>query len=229
MIKRISAFRVFQISIMIALSFFISPMTLSHEINLSISKKTLADAELKYGIESKKRLIDWQNIFLDKISHTDKEKLIQVNDFFNKIPFVSDKDHWGKEDYWATPAEMIASNGGDCEDFTIAKYFTLASMGIPVDKMRITYVRAHNYNPISQSHMVLTYYTSPDATPLVLDNLIPEIKSASDRSDLTPVYSFNGKGLWISGGNGKKDISHGGADNIHLWHDLLQRIGKEFN
>ena len=58
------------------------------------------------------------------------------------LPWISDDEHWGKRDYWATPIEMLATNGGDCEDFSIAKYLTLTQLRVPSDKLRITYVRA---------------------------------------------------------------------------------------
>jgi predicted transglutaminase-like cysteine proteinase len=135
-------------------------------------------------------------------------------------------EHWGKEDYWATPIEMLATSGADCEDFAIGKYFTLVQMGVPIKKLQITYVKARNWNPINQAHMVLAYYSSPEAVPVILDNLIPDIKSASLRKDLTPVYSFNGEGLWLAKERGLgKNV--GGSNRIKLWTDLSSRMGKE--
>lgn len=159
---------------------------------------------------------------------SEPDKLTAVNDFFNKIPFVSDAEHWGIHDYWATPTELLASNGGDCEDYAIAKYFTLLSLGISVDKMRITYVKARSLPPADQAHMVLTYYPKPEAIPLVLDNLVPEIKPGSQRADLLPVYSFNGDGLWLAKERGAGRVE-GGSSRISLWTQLNARMGKEFD
>ncbi|MCX7143504.1 MAG: transglutaminase-like cysteine peptidase, partial [Proteobacteria bacterium] len=100
----------------------------------------------------------------------------------------SDKAHWKQDDYWATPAESIASNGGDCEDYAIAKYYMLKELGVPLERLRITYVKALKIN---EAHMVLAYYAKPDAEPYILDNLEPGVKPASQRTDLLPVYSFN--------------------------------------
>jgi predicted transglutaminase-like cysteine proteinase len=47
--------------------------------------------------------------------------LNKINDEVNAIPYVSDQDMYGKADYWASPEEFYANNGGDCEDFAIAK------------------------------------------------------------------------------------------------------------
>jgi predicted transglutaminase-like cysteine proteinase len=201
---------------------------LSGESGFVLSEQVLKGAERKYGGEAKKRLIAWQQLMVNAKIKPEREKLDMVNDFFNQLPFVSDLEHWGKEDYWATPVEMLASNGGDCEDFSIAKYFTLTAIGVPMDKLKITYVKAKNWNPVSQAHMVLTYYPTPSAIPLVLDNLIPEIKPASQRPDLIPVYSFNGSGLWLAKERGEGKSVAGGSGNIGFWRELNARMGKEF-
>ena len=146
--------------------------------------------------------------------------LQKTNDFYNQIPYYSDMEHWGVEDYWATPVELVASLGGDCEDYAIAKYMTLKELGVPVDRLRITYVRAIN---IGETHMVLAYYPTPDADPWILDNLIPEIKRGSARTDLVPVYSFNDDDLWLPNGTTRK----GGAPTVRLWKDVIEKMDRE--
>lgn len=188
-----------------------------------LPKQLLAYVGENYGIQARGRLQDWESIINNNRGLEIPEKLELVNRFFNKLNFVDDIKHWRKEDYWATPVEFLSTNAGDCEDFSIAKYFTLKEMGVPVEQMRITYVKAIELN---QAHMVLTYYSSPAAEPLVLDNLIPDIKPASRRNDLVPVYSFNGDGLWLAKerGQGRRV---GGSERISLWTDLGIRIEKE--
>ena len=90
---------------------------------------------------------------------------------------------------------MLSRGQGDCEDFAIAKYFALMAAGVPSTKMRLVYVRAQT-GAVSQAHMVLAYYEEPGAEPLILDNLLGDIRPASRRPDLTPVFSFNAEGLW---------------------------------
>lgn len=152
------------------------------------------------------------------------KKLESVNRFFNKVPFVSDWEHWGKADYWATPIEFLATNGGDCEDFAIAKYLTLRELGVPNERLRITYVKARTIN---QAHMVLTYYAVPDAEPLVLDNLNKNILPASQRHDLVPVYNFNGDHLWLAKELTGRGQLVGSSDRISLWNDMLKRLKNE--
>ena len=188
---------------------------------LEISDVLLSKIRDKYGDIAATRITEWQKLMFTEKGLSDREKLKKVNDFFNnRIKFVGDISLWGMADYWATPLEFLSRGQGDCEDYSIAKYFTLKELGVSESKMRITYVKALRLN---QSHMVLTYYSSPRAIPVVLDNLIPQIKLATKRTDLLPVYGFNGMGLWLakSKGRGKKV---GGSSRLSLWTDLKQRM-----
>jgi predicted transglutaminase-like cysteine proteinase len=142
------------------------------------------------------RMTSWQTLLESAGSDSDSVKLQRVNRFINRsVTFVSDQQAWSAEDYWATPAETLSRGLGDCEDFAIAKYFSLVRMGVPSEKLRLTFVKALKQN---QAHMVLAYYASPEAQPLILDNLDPQIRPASERSDLLPVYSFNDLGVFLA-------------------------------
>lgn len=186
----------------------------------TLSGETLLQAEKKYGVEARQRLLDWQALINSDQGAADSEKLKVVNRFFNRMEFVSDAEHWGREDYWATPVEMLISQGGDCEDFSIAKYFTLKAMGIPESKLNLTYVKALRLN---QHHMVMTYYSKPTAEPLVLDNLTAAILPASKRTDLLPIYSFNGSALWLAKQRGRGKLV-GSSSRLKRWQELLQRM-----
>lgn len=197
--------------------------------SISISEKQLAAIEAKYTAVGRKRVTDWVQLISSAQGKSVQEKLTLVNNFFNQnVLWVTDFDHYNVEDYWATPLETLASGGGDCEDFAIGKYFTLLALKVPMDKLTITYVKARNVDPINQSHMVLTYYEAPAAMPLVLDNLKPEIKPASERPDLVPVYSFNGQGLWLAKERSSGKSIAGGSNGISLWREMISRMGKEF-
>ncbi len=181
----------------------------------------LLKAEQRYGNlgNAKARLQAWDELMQSSSGLAETEKLKLVNSFFNRqFRFSDDSRNWRQTDYWATPVEALIKGAGDCEDYSIAKYFTLRRLGVPSDKLRITYVKALQYN---QAHMVLTYYSSPTATPLVLDNLIGEIRPASLRKDLLPVYAFNAEGLYLP--NGKK----GDSKKLSRWQELLQKMKAE--
>lgn len=151
------------------------------------------------------------------------DKLARVNDFFNRrLQFTDDLELWGQSDYWATPMQTLARGAGDCEDFAIAKYFTLLGMGVPVEKLRLTYVRARIVSPsgpVLQAHMVLAYYPDPEADPQVLDNLVSAILPASRRPDLLPVFTFNSEHLFPPGA-GK---ATGQVSQLSRWQDALNR------
>ncbi|MFZ2951132.1 MAG: transglutaminase-like cysteine peptidase [Desulfuromonadaceae bacterium] len=191
--------------------------------NFSLDRELLQKAERKYGINAYNRLIAWQDLIRQDRSKTDREKLEKVNSFFNsRIRFENDADVWGIQDYWATPIEFLCKSAGDCEDFAIAKYFTLKAIGMDDEKLRITYVKAIRYNI---HHMVLTYYSEPEAEPLVLDNLVDSINPASKRTDLMPIFGFNGSGLWLAKQRGQGKLA-GSSSRIKLWQDLLQKMSE---
>lgn len=181
---------------------------------------TLQAVEARFGRDGAARVLAWRNLIDSDRDLPLAGKLAAVNDFFNQLQFVDDATHWHRRDYWATPVEFLGSDGGDCEDFAIAKYFTLLELGVPESRLQITYVKAVRLN---QAHMVLTYYAHPAADPLVLDNLVAEVLPGSSRDDLVPVYSFNGQGLWLSRARGRgKRV--GGAERLGLWQDLIARL-----
>ena len=197
--------------------------TLIASAAFEISQQMFDQIEDQFGSSARDRVESWQRL-LNKPKKTPEDmKLRLVNQFFNQTRFISDIEHWGQEDYWATPIELITTNGGDCEDYSIAKYFALREMGVADDKLRITYVKALHLN---QAHMVLAYYPSPAADPLILDNLINEIKPGSQRSDLRPIYSFNGDGLWLAKRKGPGKLV-GDANKLRQWHKLNQRLSTE--
>lgn len=151
-----------------------------------------------------------------------------VNEFFNRrLLFRDDIDNWGQVDYWATPMESLQRGIADCEDYAIAKYFTLAGLGVPHDRMRLVYVRATMGGPGGPvvAHMVLAYYARPDAEPVVLDNLISEVRPAGRRPDLAPVFSFNAEGIWE--GVGSVPVGGTAADRLSRWRSVLERTRQE--
>lgn len=175
---------------------------------------------MTYGERAGKRVNTWRNQIAKYHQLSEKQQLTSVNQFFNQLYFVNDIDLWGKKDYWATPLEFLGSNAGDCEDFTIAKYFSLLELGVSDKKLRLVYVKAIELN---QFHMVLAYYSKPSAEPLILDNINPEIKRASTRRDLLPIYSFNGKNLWLMKSKNSSGKLAGKSSRLSLWNDLRSR------
>lgn len=126
-------------------------------------------------------------------------QLAAVNNFFNRrIAFATDWQVWGEVDHWASPLELLAKGAGDCEDYAIAKYFSLIAAGMPGAQLRLVYARfqGDGRSGALQPHMVLAYYPVPGVEPWILDNIINEVRPAASRPDLIPVFSFNIDGLW---------------------------------
>lgn len=176
----------------------------------------------RFGAGAAERLQAWKRYARARGASpaaAERDLLVEVNRLLNRIAFVDDAVHWNSEDYWATPAESVASHGADCEDYTIAKYFLLKELGVPIARLRMTYVKSVKLN---QAHMVLAYYPRPDADPLVLDNLEDQVRPASQRTDLIPVYSFNDEEVWV-----EMRGRSGSPQQIRNWAALIARLERE--
>lgn len=161
-------------------------------------------------VKVERRFLIWDKVMQSAKNKDILHKLKDVNDFWNKVAYRSDLVHWRKKDYWASPYEFLGTGAGDCEDYAIAKYFSLRQLGIPENKLRITYVKLKRRSTrYDEAHMVLTYYHKPDSTPIVLDNIDKRLKLATKRTDLLPVYSFNASGLWQAKNKGRTSIRVG--------------------
>ncbi len=185
-------------------------------------------ANQRYGESGVAAVNAWRDMMTQAEAQPEVAKLRRVNEFFNrKMRSGDDKLIWGEPDYWATPLESLGQAKGDCEDFAIAKYVTLKLLGVPSEKLRLTYVRARiggAQSTVVQAHMILSYYAAPGDEPLVLDNLISDIRPASRRPDLTTVFGFNTEGLWV-GGAGAPAAS--ATQRLSKWQSLLVRMREE--
>ena len=190
-------------------------------------RQQLAD---RFGPSRLPLLDNWLATIESAKPKKDDARLKLINDFINRhIVFDDDIAVWQQSDYWATPLETIGQGRGDCEDFAIIKYISLRQAGIPAARLRLIYVKARRNGaagPVQIAHMVLAYYATPNAEPLVLDNLDPTIRPASQRSDLQPVFSFNSEGIF-AGVSGKEQAAAGGTGRLSRWEDALRRIHAE--
>jgi len=183
----------------------------------------------RYGPQGEETVVRWRDMIEHSRGMGEKEQLEAVNTFFNRhIAFEDDAISWGVPDYWATPLETLGKGQGDCEDFSIGKYVTLGLLGVPIEKLRITYVRAEmglQGSGVRQAHMVLAYYETPGAEPIILDNLVNQLRPASRRPDLSPVFGFNSQGLWVAGSRAPAVADP--SSRLSRWRDLLRRMNEE--
>lgn len=181
-------------------------------------------AQQRYGDEAYQLVLTLNQILNSLKLANDIQKLESINHFFNQhITFVEDIELWKQSDYWATPLETLGMRVGDCEDYSIAKYMFLKVLGVPNEKLRLTYVRAQidvDGTKKAVAHMVLSYYPQPNADPIILDNLNPTLLPASKRPDLVPIFSFNDKELWVGSNTQPKTNSQ---HHLSKWRDVLLR------
>jgi len=187
--------------------------------------RLLQTASQRYGAQSSKKIQAWLDMLARSRNLNEAAQIKAVNDFWNQAVYgAEDIDVWNQTDYWATPLESLGRGRGDCEDYVIGKYFSLVALGVPAGKLRFIYVKASMGGPgsgIQVAHMVLGYYATPNAVPLVLDNLYTGIESATNRRDLSPVFSFNASGVYVEG---KQSTP---VERIGRWNDLLLRMKRE--
>ena len=193
----------------------------------SVTARLVQQYATRFGSDARGRLTRWQRSVAGagptaSDAKAEAEVLARVNDFVNRLTYTTDLRHWQVEDYWATPAESFGSDGGDCEDFAIAKYFALKELGVPLERFRFVYVTA---TASRELHMILAYYATPNSVPLVLDNLYGRIVPATQRPDLTPVYSFNDEDVPpVQAG---RRSSYGATPAPRRWKELVERLQAE--
>lgn len=179
----------------------------------------------RFGEAGVQALHQWFSLLDAQAARPLNAQLVAINEFWNRIVAASDDlSVWGQVDYWATPLESLGKRAGDCDDYVIGKYFSLLHLRVPTERLRFIYVRARiggSGSTQSIAHMVLGYYATPQAEPLVLDSLTSDILPATERPDLIPVFSFNGQGIYLPGRQPTP------ADRISRWPDLLARMQQE--
>jgi predicted transglutaminase-like cysteine proteinase len=136
-------------------------------------------------------LQDWLAFLRTVQEEPSKVQLDRVNRHMNRYPYVQDIVNWGVQDYWATPGEFFRVSG-DCEDYAIAKYYSLRKIGVPAEKMHIVVV--HDLN-LRLFHAILVI--SQDERRFVLDNQIEQVVPIEAILHYRPVYAVNEGGYRV--------------------------------
>ena len=160
-----------------------------------ITNKLISDADKKYKTFAKNRFLAVRKELIEGLKGKSvMEKLTAVNDWYNFMQYKSDMAIYGVSDYWATLYEFVGKGMGDCEDYTIAKYYTLKELGIDPRRMRFTYVVYKDRSGKSISHMVLAYFRKPKPKNrndiLILGNINTRVLPASKRPDIVKVVKM---------------------------------------
>lgn len=176
------------------------PLTISADI---ITDDLIKKAEKRYGSFAKNRFVAIKKDLIENLKNkNDLAKLNFVNTWVNYIKYKSDQQLYGVRDYWATLYEFVGKNGGDCEDYTIAKYYILKELGVDPHRMKFVYVIYKDRAGKKISHMVLAYLKVPKPKTkndiLILDNNNLRVLPASKRPDLVRIIKM------INGDTGPK-------------------------
>jgi len=137
--------------------------------------------------------------------------VLEINDDINQFASFPDDMIWGKEDYWATPKEFYAKSGGDCEDYAIAKYFSLRHAGIPARSLKLANILLDDGET---NHMILIYKEK-----FVLDNIVSRVTPINEYLDFKMMYKFNETGVYFNGLSGKVSAGH-----IPKWQNVLNKM-----
>ena len=181
--------------IVILLSFLTLVVFAETTTRFFVPEKLADNFGKKYGEQAVRRLNSLLLQMEELIKLPEDQIVITVNRFFNQLEYRPDIKTWNKKDYWASRLEFLGKGQGDCEDYAVAKFLTMVQLGVPGEKLFLTYVKAVGYP--DAAHLVVTYYKEPGTVPFVLDNYNKKILPATQRPDLVPVYSFTANDLYI--------------------------------
>ncbi|RME65976.1 MAG: hypothetical protein D6782_05235, partial [Alphaproteobacteria bacterium] len=123
-----------------------------------------------------------------------REQLARVNSHLNRARYILDPINWGVADYWASLREFLRKDG-DCEDYAIAKYMTLKTLGFAPAAMRVVVVHDTNLNA---AHAVLM--VELDGVRYILDNQVDAVLPDRLVHHYRPIYSINETGWWLHTG-----------------------------
>jgi predicted transglutaminase-like cysteine proteinase len=206
-----------QIILLILIPFFIleaKNITLSQEEYNNILK-------MQNASQISARLVKYKRLLSKAKDFSTIKKLSYTNSFYNKILPINDETKYQVDDYWATPKEFLIEGRGDCEDYAIAKYFTLLSLGIKENKLFLAVVKVKN---ATNYHMILLYIENKNSMPLVLDNLSFKVVPLNKRPKLKVKFIFNEKESFILKNKKihKKVKIDWGKEN--KWENILKRV-----
>ncbi|MFA6028455.1 MAG: transglutaminase-like cysteine peptidase [Elusimicrobiota bacterium] len=128
----------------------------------------------------------WRTVFEDLRGRPEKEQMELVHSRWNQVPYKPDS----RDNGWATPEEFMR-DGGDCEEYAVAKYFSLRELGWSSERLRILVVHHHL---LGLKHAVLLVRLEGSAW--ILDNLSWSVYRTEENVFYTPLFSFNEDAWW---------------------------------
>lgn len=134
--------------------------------------------------------LSWQKILGEARGLPAMEQLKAVNAYFNRWPYRLDIDVYGEDEYWAAPEEFLRLSG-DCEDYSITKYYALKALGVEESRLRIVLLTD---SIRGVAHAVLAVREGDEN--YVLDNLTDMVLPHGRYEHYLPQYSVNEHYRW---------------------------------
>lgn len=134
---------------------------------------------------------DWYAMVQSLQGAPQREQMEKVNSWLNQYPYITDDELWGKSDYWETPGVFV-DRSGDCEDYAIAKYYTLRQLGWSDNELRLIVVQ-DTVRDIP--HAVLEADIGDEK--YILDNLATRPLLDRYVKQYTPYYAVNARSRWV--------------------------------
>ena len=118
------------------------------------------------------------------------EQAEAVHWLVNARPYREDHRQFGRNDVWQTPFSFWRQ-GGDCEDYAIAKYMALRALGFSDDQLRLTVMTNRTRGEV---HAVLLIRIAE--AWYVADNLRRSLRPLEQYRGWRPVFSVSDAGAW---------------------------------
>lgn len=136
-------------------------------------------------------IANWENFLSERKGKGKLDNIKAVHKYINSTKYIVDIANWGIDDYWATPSEFLIKDG-DCEDYAIAKYYSLIRLGFHDSEMRIVILNDKNLKLL---HSVLI--VKMNGKDYMLDNQISQVVEAKNIHHYQPIYSINKAHWWL--------------------------------
>ena len=157
-----------------------------HHSELETIHQCVSDAEA-----CTRRLKGLRHILLNGRDLRLEQQIRLVNRYINRQRYEDDRvsSRSAAGNQWETLTEFL-HNGGDCEDFAVAKYFVLREFGVDAEDMRIVIGREPQR---ATHHAMLAIKLDDDVWLLENDNSIHR-NGFQDINEF--VYAINEQGIW---------------------------------
>jgi hypothetical protein len=106
--------------------------------------------------------------------------------------YDSDRNIWGRDDYWATPLENVEKGRMDCEDFASLKLYLAYIAGVDPNDLVLL---AGRIRSSGEDHVVL--WARANGQGYVLDNRLPYVVGSGSYTDFTVLFSVSLQRLQI--------------------------------